>query len=210
MGPRGVPRRLRPSVYPSQAPSDWLRWAYGLRIDYNAVKASKLGLWMIKPDWGKKTAPPVEAFFSTVIVMAVTLADLPQTKPVPPVRQRSRSCVKISQELHLHLDGGQIAWASHFGTPRRKPEWARTTPRQTAGYCTSIPNFLSFSKYFWTLLATCRGVRRPLIACEIFAHLRTIQKSEWTQTRGCGQNRPILFTIGYLLKQPLQETLLLY
>jgi len=35
----------------------------------------------------------------------------------------------------------------------------------------STPNCFNFSKYFCTRLATCRGVRRPFIAFEIFAHL---------------------------------------
>ena len=43
-------------------------------------------------------------------------------------------------------------------------------------HSTARPNFLSFSKYFWTRLATCRGVRRPPIACEILCHLCEIHQ----------------------------------
>lgn len=36
---------------------------------------------------------------------------------------------------------------------------------------TPTPKRFSFSKYFCTRLATCLGVRRPPMACDILAHL---------------------------------------
>jgi len=156
-----------------------------LHVDYSTAKAdNSLVPRIIEPN--RRKGPPSRVDLSRAVFFVVMMA---HQFTIDRAHLSSRTWTgatrgPYSRRAPLRLAGASHIWVLRFSTPKRKLKGLRTASDRTEGYWTSIPNFLSFSKYFWTLLATCRGVRRPFIACEIFAHLRTIYSPEWIQKCG--------------------------